>query len=77
MINEFEKMDPYQQLVMAEEYYSRTLEIGRSIPKDEASQDMYMASLDEARCVLNDAKKYVAEYEAELADQETEYERNL
>lgn len=70
-----EEMDPYQELELAEEFYIRTMELGRDIPKDEMSQDMYQASLDEARCVLDEARKKVAELEAQQTDQTLECER--
>ncbi len=76
-----EYLDPYQELALAEEFYTRTLELGRTIPKDEMSQDMYMASLDEAKCVLKEAKQKVAAYEADIVEQNLDdadqYERSL
>lgn len=76
-----EYLDPYQELAMAEEFYTRTLELGRSIPKDEMSQDMYMASLDEAKCTLKEAQQRVAAYESEIVehdlDDADQYERSL
>ena len=76
-----ELLDPYQELALAEEFYTRALELGRSIPKDEMSQDIYMASLDEAKCALKEAQQRVAFYEAEVAEHDlneaSQYERSL
>lgn len=65
-----ENLDPYQELARAEEFYASTIKIGQSIPKDEASQDMYEAKLDEAKCTLIEARKIVAEYESDIAEME-------
>lgn len=62
------ELDPYQELALAEEFYTRTLEMGRNVPKDEMSQDLYQASLDEAKFALKEAKDKIARLQIQEAE---------
>ena len=65
-----EALNPYQELVLAEEHYRNIFkQYGNSIPRDEASQDEYLASIREAQAILEMAQQKVAAYEEENVDE--------
>lgn len=61
----YEIDEAYRELEISEEFYSQTIDIGLSMPKDEQSQDQYMAMLDEAKSAVKEARDKIAYLEKE------------